>query len=463
MTFARPPALIPKSKVKLACDGRSYRGARVCDPQHSSQSAGEGFSPSLRGGEPLRVTDPRSVGKASAESASISQFGLMSFFRFSGLLLAAAFAVGSVAAETAKVNLPRINYTAIDPGLGYAHICDTNLPWSIHIARLDRRQRGFEVVTTLARGKIQGLATLSQQVAALPAESGRPRVAVNGDFFLIKPGPYQGDPEGLQILASELVSAPKGQCFWAEADGKLHIGAVASRLAVLWPDGHPTPFALNQTPPSDGTVLFTPTFGDTTEATNATELVLEKAASQAWLPLRVDETYRARVREVRPTGNTALTRETMVLTVTGNTTTNLTALKSGDFVTLTTSTSAALSKATIAVGGGPVLVHDGKEQPWPSRRGPLEYKQPRHPRTAIGFNRRYLYLVAVDGRQTGLSVGMSFVELASLLKQIGCTEALNLDGGGSTMFWLDGKVMNSPSDKHERAIANALVIVQKTK
>jgi exopolysaccharide biosynthesis protein len=36
---------------------------------------------------------------------------------------------------------------------------------------------------------------------------------------------------------------------------------------------------------------------------------------------------------------------------------------------------------------------------------------------------------------------------------------MNLDGGGSATFWLDGKVMNSPSDKQERALANALVIV----
>lgn len=377
--------------------------------------------------------------------------------------MAAALALSVAAAETATVKLPRIRYLAIAPGLGAAHIRETNLPWSIHIARLDRRRHDWGIVTTLGQGKIQGLATLSQQIAALPAELGRPRAAVNGDFFLIKPGPYQGDPEGLQILAGELVSAPAGKCFWAEANGKLHISAVASRLVLTWPNGHPTPLALNQTPPPNGVTLFTPRFGATTEATNATELVLERIAGQAWLPLRGDETYRARVREIRPTGNTALARETMVLTVTGNATTNLAGFKSGDFVSLTTSMSPDLSKATIAVGGGPVLVHAGKEQPWPSRRGPLEYKQPRHPRTAIGFNRRYLYLVAVDGRQPELSVGMSFVELAALLKQIGCTEALNLDGGGSTTFWLDGQVMNSPSDKHERAIANALVIVRKTK
>jgi exopolysaccharide biosynthesis protein len=55
---------------------------------------------------------------------------------------------------------------------------------------------------------------------------------------------------------------------------------------------------------------------------------------------------------------------------------------------------------------------------------------------------------------------MTFAELAAFMRQIGCTEALNLDGGGSSTFWLDGRVMNSPSDKHERTVANALMILR---
>jgi len=58
-------------------------------------------------------------------------------------------------------------------------------------------------------------------------------------------------------------------------------------------------------------------------------------------------------------------------------------------------------------------------------------------------------------------MGMNLEELANLMKDLGCTDAMNLDGGGSSTFWLDGKVMNSPSDKHERTVANALVIVRK--
>ena len=383
---------------------------------------------------------------------------------FRAVALAAVFSLGVAAAERVPERAPRqlykLRYSKVFPGLDYARVRDTNVPWSIHIVRLDRHRKDFEIITTLGKGKIQGLATLSQQLAALRPEIGQPLAAINGDFFLIKPGPYQGDPEGVQIINRELVSAPADKCFWAEANGRLHIGVVYPRLEVIWPNGNQTPLALNQTPPPDGATLFTPTFGDTTEATNATELVLEKIAGQAWLPLHVDETYRARVREIHPAGNSPLARELMVLTVTGTTTTNLAAVKRGDLVRLTTATSVNISKATLALGGGPVLVRNGKEEAWPSKKGIADYVQPRHPRTAIGFNARYLYLVAVDGRQPELSVGMSLVELASLLKQIGCTDALNLDGGGSTTFWLNGKVMNSPSDKHERAIANALVILR---
>jgi exopolysaccharide biosynthesis protein len=85
---------------------------------------------------------------------------------------------------------------------------------------------------------------------------------------------------------------------------------------------------------------------------------------------------------------------------------------------------------------------------------------PRHPRTAVGWNKKYIFFVVVDGRQKELSMGMTYVELAHFFKNLGCTEAINLDGGGSTTFWLDGKIMNSPSDKHERSVANCLFIVE---
>jgi len=87
----------------------------------------------------------------------------------------------------------------------------------------------------------------------------------------------------------------------------------------------------------------------------------------------------------------------------------------------------------------------------------------RHPRTAVGYDPvgEYLWLVGVDGRQEGYSDGMSLPELAGLMEALGVTEAVNLDGGGSTVMVLRGAAVNRPSDSEgERPVVNALAVVR---
>jgi hypothetical protein len=277
---------------------------------------------------------------------------------------------------------------------------------------------------------------------------------------VIKPGPYQGDPQGLQIVNGELVSAPTSASFWA-APSDIHIGKIQTAMKVIWPDGRVTPIGLNQAPRTNTAVLFTPTFGNSTRATNTAELVLENAGSKEWLPLRASETYRTRVRSINSCGDSTLIPGTLVLTLGEKVTNRLASVAPGSLLQISTASSESLTRTTTALGGGPLLVHNGKAQSWPTTKGTNTNVLPRHPRTAIGFNKNYFYLVEVDGRQNELSIGMNYVELAALMKTLGCTDAMNLDGGGSSTFWLDGKVMNSPSDKHDRALANALFIVRK--
>ena len=85
----------------------------------------------------------------------------------------------------------------------------------------------------------------------------------------------------------------------------------------------------------------------------------------------------------------------------------------------------------------------------------------RHPRSAVGFNQTHIFLVEVDGRQRGLSVGMTLEELGAYMAGIGCDEAINLDGGGSATFWYRGRVVNSPCDGSERPVANGLIVLRK--
>ena len=70
-----------------------------------------------------------------------------------------------------------------------------------------------------------------------------------------------------------------------------------------------------------------------------------------------------------------------------------------------------------------------------------------HPRTAVAFNDQYIYFVVVDGRQPGVSVGMTYVQLAAFSKDfLGASWGMALDGGGSSTMVINGMVMNIPSD-----------------
>jgi exopolysaccharide biosynthesis protein len=68
-------------------------------------------------------------------------------------------------------------------------------------------------------------------------------------------------------------------------------------------------------------------------------------------------------------------------------------------------------------------------------------------------------LLTVDGRSEN-SGGMTLVELADMIRQLGAWQAMNFDGGGSTTMVIDGKVVNHPSDQQgERTVGNALLVM----
>ena len=109
------------------------------------------------------------------------------------------------------------------------------------------------------------------------------------------------------------------------------------------------------------------------------------------------------------------------------------------------------------ISGGPYLIKNGEifiditEQ----KLGAIGGK---NPRTAIGYTQDgNLIMVAVDGRE-GASVGMTLRELAGFMQSIGCVNAMNLDGGGSTVMYVNGHVVNMPKVKGGIALSNALTI-----
>lgn len=341
---------------------------------------------------------------------------------------------------------------AVPPGIEYTHRRIGEKPWSIHILQIQRNPRRYTLTTTLAQDHIFGLQSLPDQIANLPPAANRPVAAVNGDFFVIREDPYQGDPLGLHIWRGQLVSEPKGTCFWIDAMGQPRIGEVESRMQVIFGEGRDLGIDLNQARPDDGAVLYSSALGQSTRTPDGIEYELEPIDPND-LPLKMGHDIETRIMAVLPGGDHPIKNDRLILSLGSKLTGPATQLQAGQTVRLKLDASVDLSGVQVAVGGGPILIQDGQPRKWKG-------DQPRHPRTAIGFNNDHLFLVVVDGRQEDLSVGMSLPELAQLMKQLGCKEALNLDGGGSSTLWLDGKIMNSPSDGRPRRIANGLVVLE---
>ncbi len=390
----------------------------------------------------------------SAAASARRNEGRDRWSRFNGFF-AAFLALGlsvsrGLCAEAPTNDLPRQERWFI-----YTNEVNEDIPLSIHLVRIDLAHLDFDLCTTLGRGKTMAMAVVSEQIKELPPECGQPIAAINGDFYE-KSEKYLGRPRDVQIHCGEVISTPAGHTsFWIGTDRLPHMTNVYSRFRVNWPDGRSTPIGLNQLREEDAAVLYTAVTGTSTRTSGGRELILEQGTNSPWLPLRIGQVYTARVREVRNSGDAPIAPGTMVLSLGSGVLPRVPAVQPGAVLAINTETVPDLSGVTVAIGGGPALVQDGKPLSWPG------FIHLRHPRTALGWNKDYLFLVEVDGRQSNLSVGMTFPELANYLVKLGCTQAMNLDGGGSATFWALGAVRNSPSEGEERPSANALVLVKK--
>ena len=114
------------------------------------------------------------------------------------------------------------------------------------------------------------------------------------------------------------------------------------------------------------------------------------------------------------------------------------------------------------ISGGPYLIKDNNIFIDVNAQK-LQAITGKNPRTAIGYTENNEFImVTVDGREQS-SVGMTLGELARLMQSFGCTNAMNLDGGGSSVMYVDGQIVNNPAQKGGIPISNALTINERTR
>lgn len=355
-----------------------------------------------------------------------------------------------------------LKWQEVEPGIEYGqttsgHASKDELtgPWFINVLRIDLKRARLKIVHALDEGV--GLETVSSLAARYRAPA-----ATNGGYFRIA-GTYRGEPIGLLVLDRQLISEPhneraefglidsgdKTEVIFGHLrfTGEISVGSVK----------HSVP-GLNRPLSPDELIVFTPRFHRTTLTNpDGIEVVVRRNRVVAVSDLKgsseipSDGYVISAVGSAREWVKTHVRKGARV-----DFTWRLNSIEPGD--------DPDWMRAYSILGGGPQLIKVGKiaitdkqEKMAPG------FATDRHPRTAIAkLESGKLLLVTVDGRQPGVSAGMTLEMLAELLLELGAVDAVNLDGGGSTTMVIHNKIVNRPSDQTgERPVSDAILVFPK--
>ncbi|HUK95624.1 MAG TPA: phosphodiester glycosidase family protein [Gaiellaceae bacterium] len=328
-------------------------------------------------------------------------------------------------------------------------------PVVINVIRAPKPGGLYSLKPVLANGTITG----RQRVTAMQkAISSTATVAgVNGDLF----NWTDGHPSGLVIQDGVIESPPvrTRSSIGISTTGTLNVARVA--LYGYWQGlGSRRPITVNKTPKGDGTSLFTPAWGAKTPAVSGAVVVVLRpfppATSGGVLQGTVVSQGSGVATPIPPDG--------AVLVAVGSQAPKLAAeapVGTPINVQLVLTPDWPAAGIDDALGGGPVIVRNGKAVYTAGEDFLPSQLAPRDPRTGIGQRKDgKIVMVAVDGRHPGYSVGLTNFELAQALVRLGAVTGSALDAGGSTTMAFDGKLLNRPSDPGgERSIKEMLAVM----
>ncbi len=358
----------------------------------------------------------------------------------------------------------------IVPGVTHRRVVVNSGPWRINVLEIDLREPGISLRGMRAKDAFIGREKVSSMVARYSG-AGKVIGAVNTDFFSLK----TGESENNVVIEGDLSKGVTVSDSPYDKFNTLH-----SELGIDW-SNHPSIErfgldgsitygthkvkldGLNFRPPYNNyTALYTTFVGDSSPPDTLHREV-------AYVPLKLlsrnANTATYRIAGSVHDGSRASLTTGGLLVAEGARRDELSVMaRRGGTLRVTTSLLPVHGNLRTVVGGWPRIVRNGRSvAEWSdieegTRPG---FSVGRHPRTAAGISRNgnTLYLMTVDGRRES-DGGMSLVELAHVMIQLGAYEAMNFDGGGSTTMVVEGKVVNRPSDAAgERPIGSALLVI----
>jgi hypothetical protein len=397
-----------------------------------------------------------------------------SMTRLLALVVAALLAAPNAMAQQAD----SIRTDTVAPGVVHTRFVRNAGPWVVHVLRVDLRRRDLTVRQVRAHDQLTSRERVSAMAARRTAAGESVLAAVNADFFDLATGASENNVliDGEWWKGVRLTESPFDTFHNIHAQFAVDAGGrpLLDRFAFDgWARTARSSFPLitiNTIPPGaqEGAALWTARYGaatprDTVRPTS--ELTLAPAGARGDTLLYVRH-------GVAKGGGQAIPRDGAVLSAYGARAAALDSTAEGDTVRITLgivpwpTTPRRAAGPALVIGGWPRILRDGTDiaARTAAEEGTISRNaEVRHPRTAVGFSRdsASLYLVTVDGRSAA-SVGMTLVELAALMRELGAWNALNFDGGGSTTMVIGGRVVNSPSDRTgEREVGNALLVIRR--
>jgi hypothetical protein len=281
--------------------------------------------------------------------------------------------------------------------------------------------------------------------------------AVNGTFTLPTGRPYgvfarNGNLMTSPLMWSRAFSLAENERDFYAGHRKLSVTVQPSDDDVLEVE------SVNEPVTEDTQGLHTPVGGRFyPPPQDACSVRLRRAGDLTWAPLRIGVERPYRVDAVRCSSTPLPRRNAMVVSARRGTeeAEDLEELEPLELVTV--GWNVGWAEALDVMGGNPLLLKD-RAIVAPSWCASAFCG--RHPRTGIGVTSRgAILLVTVDGRQPKRSVGMTLGDFARLFRRLGATDAINLDGGGSTTMAIRGRVVNRPSDRGgERRVGSVILV-----
>lgn len=403
-------------------------------------------------------------------------------------------------------SVDRVSTDTVAPGIIYRCMVDKRGPWVIHLVTVDVRSNRYAFDAARAAGAFFGRERVSAMASRLSRGDRVPIVGINADFFDLR----TGEVENNHVVNGDWIKGTVHSDSPHDAFDNAHIQfAIDERgrplidrfelrgLAIAAKRTEPL-VGINYRPARrDGLVLYTPWYGTATPTDTSGRLPPvardSSGAPRSITELRADSArrlsagaarhaaevsmrrlgrrgdtllYRVIDRKAASGGGTSIPRFGAVLSATGHARELVEGLaRSRGVVRIVARLGASEAPPRAVVGGWGRLVKDGANVGAlsDSLEGTFpRFSSARHPRSAIAIAKdsSTVMFAVVDGRRPW-SVGMSLGELGDALIALGAWDAMNLDGGGSSTLWVNGSVVNYPSDAAgERAVGNALFVLR---